>query len=136
MKRLGQQIRRLRTEYRGVGMTQAELAKRAGLSWNFIAKVEAGDRVPSLSSLARIAQVLGAKVRLGLGKEQPQHTGRTPNVRQSSTTERSLLDLRRSSRPKKGEASGRWPSQPESRRAGRGDHCREARERGSLGIRS
>lgn len=49
-------------------MTQAELATRAGLSWNFIAKVEAGDRQPSLSSLARIARVLGVKVRIELVK--------------------------------------------------------------------
>ena len=49
-------------------MTQAELAKRAGLGWNFIAKVEAGDRRPSLSSLDRIARVLGAKVRIELVK--------------------------------------------------------------------
>ncbi len=49
-------------------MTQAELAKRAGLSWNFIAKVEAGDRRPSLSSLDGIAHVLGAKVRIELVK--------------------------------------------------------------------
>jgi len=58
----------LRRSFRGVGMTQAELAKRAGLSWNFIAKVEAGDRRPSLSSLDRIARVLGAKVRIELVK--------------------------------------------------------------------
>lgn len=49
-------------------MTQAELAKRAGLSWNFIAKVEAGDRQPSLASLSRIARALGVKVRIELVK--------------------------------------------------------------------
>jgi predicted transcriptional regulator len=68
MRSLGQQIRDLRMAYCGAGMTQAELAKRAGLSWNFIAKVEAGDRLPSLSSLDRIARVLGAKVRIELVK--------------------------------------------------------------------
>jgi predicted transcriptional regulator len=60
--------RLVRAQHRGVGMTQAELAKRAGLSWNFIAKLEAGDRRPSLSSLDRIARALGAKVRIELVK--------------------------------------------------------------------
>ena len=68
MTPLGQQIRDLRHGYRGRGLTQAELAKRAGLGWNFIAKVEAGDRRPSLSSLERIARVLGAKLRIELVK--------------------------------------------------------------------
>jgi predicted transcriptional regulator len=68
MKPLGQQIRTWRARQRGGGMTQADLARRAGLSWNFIAKVEAGDRQPSLSSLARIARVLGVKVRIELVK--------------------------------------------------------------------
>jgi predicted transcriptional regulator len=68
MLSLGQQIRDLRMAHRGGGMTQAELAKHAGLSRNFIAKVEAGDRRPSLSSLDRIARVLGAKVRIELVK--------------------------------------------------------------------
>ena len=68
MKPLGRQIRDLRVAHRGVGITQSELAKRAGLGWNFIAKVEAGDRRPSLSSLDRIARALGAKVRIELVK--------------------------------------------------------------------
>ena len=68
MRSLGQQIRELRMGHRGTGMTQAELANRAGLSLNFIAKVEAGDRLPSMSSLDRIARVLGAKVRIELIK--------------------------------------------------------------------
>jgi len=48
-------------------MTQAELAKRAGLSWIYIAKLEAGDRVsPSLPVLERIARALGARLRVEL----------------------------------------------------------------------
>jgi predicted transcriptional regulator len=68
MPSLGHQIRDWRTRHRGRGMTQTELATRAGLSLTFIAKVEAGDRQPSLSSLARIARVLGVKVRIELVK--------------------------------------------------------------------
>ena len=68
MAPLGQQIRTLRMAHRGIGMTQAELAQRAELSWIFIAKVEAGHREPSMASLRRIARVLGVKVRIELVK--------------------------------------------------------------------
>ena len=47
-------------------MTQAELAKRAGLSWIYIAKLEAGDRMASLPALERIARALGARLRVEL----------------------------------------------------------------------
>lgn len=58
------QIRQLRLKR---GLTQVELAKRAGLSWIYIAKLEGGDRVsPSLPALERIAGALGAKLRVGL----------------------------------------------------------------------
>jgi transcriptional regulator with XRE-family HTH domain len=61
---LSRQIRHLRLTR---GLTQAELAKRAGLSWIYIAKLEGGDRVsPSLPVLARIARALGSKLRIEL----------------------------------------------------------------------
>ena len=61
---LSTQIRYLRDRRR---MTQAELAKRAGLSWIYIAKLEAGDRVsPSLPVLERIARALGARLHVEL----------------------------------------------------------------------
>ena len=59
-----QQIRQMR---RRRGLTQAELARRAGLSWIYIAKLEGGDRVaPSLPALERIARALGARLRVEL----------------------------------------------------------------------
>jgi transcriptional regulator with XRE-family HTH domain len=62
-KLLGQ-VRQLRLER---GLTQAELAKRAGLSWIYIAKLEGGDRIsPSLPALDRIAHALGATLRIEL----------------------------------------------------------------------
>jgi predicted transcriptional regulator len=58
------QIRQLRLKQ---GLTQGELAKRAGLSWIYVAKLEGGDRVsPSLPTLERIARALGAKLRVEL----------------------------------------------------------------------
>ena len=51
---LGDQIRTLRT---GRGMTQARLAELAGVTWSFIAKVEAGNRLPSMDTLERLAKL-------------------------------------------------------------------------------
>ena len=41
------------------GMTQAELAKKAGVSQSYVAKVEAGDRKISKTGAAKIARALG-----------------------------------------------------------------------------
>jgi HTH-type transcriptional regulator/antitoxin HipB len=61
---LGHQIRRLRMER---GLTQEELARRAGLSRIYIAKLEAGDRVsPSFPALERIARALRGRLRIEL----------------------------------------------------------------------
>jgi transcriptional regulator with XRE-family HTH domain len=61
---LNSQIRQLRLKR---GLTQAQLSKRAGLSWIYIAKLEGGDRVaPSLPALERIAHALGASLRIEL----------------------------------------------------------------------
>jgi predicted transcriptional regulator len=68
MKPLGQQIRDLRTKRRDP-MTQARLAELAGVGWSFIAKVEAGNRLPSMDTLERIAAALGARVRIELVKK-------------------------------------------------------------------
>ncbi len=62
-RELGQQLKRLRTQYR---LTQAALAKRAQVSPIFIAKVEAGERMPSWDTLARLARALGITVRVAL----------------------------------------------------------------------
>jgi len=63
-RRLLLQIRQLRLKQ---GLTQAELAKRADLSWIYIAKLEGGDRIsPSLPALDRIAHALGATLRIQL----------------------------------------------------------------------
>ena len=63
-QRPARQIRHLRLRR---GLTQAELARRAGLSWIYIAKLEGGDRVsPSLPALERIARALGVRLRVEL----------------------------------------------------------------------
>lgn len=60
---LGPELKRARIRR---GMTQAALAQRAQLSPIFIAKVEAGERMPSWDTLARLARPLKLTVRVAL----------------------------------------------------------------------
>ena len=60
---LGQELKRVRLRR---GLTQAALAQRAHLSPIFIAKVEAGDRMPSWETLTRLAKPLKVTVRVAL----------------------------------------------------------------------
>ncbi len=66
MKPLAQQIKDLRNKRR---MTQTELAEAANVGLSFIAKVEGGDRLPSMTTLEAIAQALGARVEIRLVKK-------------------------------------------------------------------
>jgi len=54
---------------RFLGITQEELAERAGLSTNYVARLEIGMNAPSLPALSRLAEALqvdlGALVTLG-----------------------------------------------------------------------
>lgn len=58
-KALGKAIRERRRQMK---MTQADLAKGAGVSPSFIGHIEGGTRAPSLWTVCRIAQALGATV--------------------------------------------------------------------------
>ena len=55
LERLGEQIRLWRTKR---AMTQQELADKAGLSREFIARLEHGRQDPAATTLARIAKAL------------------------------------------------------------------------------
>jgi len=57
--RLGQRIREIRKER---GMSQTELAEKAGISLITISRIERGERDPHLTTLLRIAR--GLDVRL------------------------------------------------------------------------
>jgi ribosome-binding protein aMBF1 (putative translation factor) len=46
------------------GMTQAELAKRCGVDQGDISRIERGETSPTTRTLQRIADALGAQVRL------------------------------------------------------------------------
>ena len=54
--------RRLR-EYRDKrGLTQHELARKAGLSRGYLARLEIGRQDPTLSTLEKLARALGVKI--------------------------------------------------------------------------
>ncbi|MFE3759533.1 multiprotein-bridging factor 1 family protein [Nocardia tengchongensis] len=59
---LGKQVREVR-EARG--WTQAELASRAGMKQNAISRFEAGDGIPTLQTLDRLAAALDAHLTVG-----------------------------------------------------------------------
>lgn len=50
------------TRRRALGITQEELAERAGLSTNYVARLEIAMNAPSLPALSRLAEALQADV--------------------------------------------------------------------------
>jgi transcriptional regulator with XRE-family HTH domain len=56
---MGLRIRRLR---KGKDMSQAQLAKRAGLTRVYVTRLEAGKQDPSLSTINALAKALGVPV--------------------------------------------------------------------------
>ena len=58
-KRLGMTIQRWRTKRK---LTQAELARRAGIHRIYLAQIEGQTKVPSLATLERLAKALRVKV--------------------------------------------------------------------------
>jgi transcriptional regulator with XRE-family HTH domain len=68
-KGVRQMLRHLREQR---GLTQAELARRARITQAYVAKLEAGEKIPSLATVQRLARVLGVSVdTLTLNKEAP-----------------------------------------------------------------
>jgi ribosome-binding protein aMBF1 (putative translation factor) len=59
----------LRWARQDAGLSQAELAQRAGVSQQQIAKLESPDANPTLESLEKIAAALGRRVELALASE-------------------------------------------------------------------
>jgi len=55
--------RKLARTRKGKGLTQEELAEKAGLSTTFIGLLETGKRRASIMSLRRIASAMGVKVK-------------------------------------------------------------------------
>ena len=55
-KRFGEKVRELR---RAKGLSQEELAFRAGIHRNYLGGIERGERNPALDNIAEIAKALG-----------------------------------------------------------------------------
>jgi transcriptional regulator with XRE-family HTH domain len=53
--------RRLLQARQNRGLTQAEVAKRAGTNTNYYAKLERGEAIPSLKMLEKVIKALGIK---------------------------------------------------------------------------
>jgi len=56
---MGKRLKRLRV---GKDMSQAALAKRAGLTREYVNKLEAGKQDPSLTTISALAKALGVPV--------------------------------------------------------------------------
>ena len=65
----------LRRARRGAGISQAELAFRAGVAQSVISAYEAGRRQPSLPTLAKLVDAAGADLVVDF-QQQPPHLGR------------------------------------------------------------
>lgn len=85
--RLAREVRQFRTAR---GLTQRSLAELAGTSRSVIARLEAGVRPPTISTLASISSALGVDLVLGL--QDPQDSDPTlPSERGSKTRIRVLV---------------------------------------------
>ena len=58
-KAIGSTLRRLRA---GLGMSQADMAKRLGLAGGTVCNIESGKNTPSFDTLERMANVLGCTI--------------------------------------------------------------------------
>lgn len=62
----------LRRARKAAGLTQAELARRAGVTQSVISAYEAGRREPAVSTLSRLVEATGATLRLDIGPHQAE----------------------------------------------------------------
>lgn len=69
LKVIGDNVGRLR---RMVGITQEELAEKAGITATFIARIEGGTRGLSIDVLVKIAEALGVTPDMILLRDNPQ----------------------------------------------------------------
>ncbi len=60
LRHIGRKIRFLRTHRYGGALTQAQVARAAGLSVSFLSMLERGERSPSVETLHEVARALGA----------------------------------------------------------------------------
>ena len=77
---------------RRAGLTQAELARRAGVPQSTVAKIERGRRDPSLSTLERLVRAAGFELRIQLAPRD-DHDRQLIDVMLDLTPEERLRSL-------------------------------------------
>ena len=91
MTTAGELLRRART---AAGLSQSDLARRAGVSQSVVSEYEAGRREPAVPTLARLIGATGHELTLGLQRSDPTVRGLpdTPLGRRLRQHRRALLD--------------------------------------------
>ena len=86
---------------RRAGLTQAELARRAGVPQSTVGRIESGARVPSTALTERLIRAAGFELRVGLGEPDPDTDSlfartlrRTPRQRLADATRAAQFALR------------------------------------------
>ncbi|MXX74554.1 MAG: helix-turn-helix transcriptional regulator [Holophagales bacterium] len=79
------------------GLTQIELAKRAGVPQSTVARVESGARTPSTDLVERLVRAAGYEIRVGLGEPDPETAALFERTLRRSPEER-LADAARAAR--------------------------------------
>jgi transcriptional regulator with XRE-family HTH domain len=74
------------------GLTQAELARRAGVPQSTVAKIERGRRDPSLSTLERLVRAAGLELRVQLASRD-DHDAQLIDLMLDLTPEQRLQGL-------------------------------------------
>lgn len=87
----GALLREARTH---AGLSQSDLARRAGVPQSVVSEYEAGKRQPSVPTLARLISATGHELTLGLDRTDPEVRGLpdTPLGRRLRQHRRALLD--------------------------------------------
>jgi transcriptional regulator with XRE-family HTH domain len=83
------------------GLTQAELARRAGVPQSTVGRIESGTRVPSTALVERLVRAAGFELRVGIGERDPATDSlfdrtlrRTPRQRLADATRAARFALR------------------------------------------
>jgi transcriptional regulator with XRE-family HTH domain len=84
----------IREARRRAGLTQRELALRAGTSQPAIARYERAKALPELGTLHRLVEACGLELRLSLSPRDPQTEAALEIARDSTTEERLLRNAR------------------------------------------
>jgi transcriptional regulator with XRE-family HTH domain len=88
-------VRHARTE---AGMTQADLASRAGLSQSTVARLERGGSNPTIATLANVIAATGHRLTLGAALHRPSYDEGQLRERLAMTPAQRLANFTASSR--------------------------------------